>query len=99
MMALSSTTTDSLDQKVHGVLPNDGTIVQDHDPVLLRHGNACLAKLVRQRIFINLLEKSRPKRIGNRQRTSNNHLGKAIQFGLISVHKRSSAVHLSSSRH
>jgi hypothetical protein len=80
-----------LDQVVDGVLPNDRTVIQDHDTVLLRHRNACLAKLVRQRVLINHLEKSRPKRIGSSQHASNDHLGKAVQFGHISVQERLSA--------
>lgn len=77
-----------LDQKVYRILPDDDAFVMDCDTILLRHGYTCLAELIRERILLDFFEKSRPKRIGDGKRTANDHLGKAIQFGLICMHKR-----------
>jgi hypothetical protein len=81
-----------LDQKVNRVLANNDTVVYHDDPMLLRDSKAGLAKLVRQRIFINLLKESGPERVGYDKRAADNALGETVQYGLICVHLRSSAV-------
>jgi hypothetical protein len=81
-----------LNQQIDSVLANDDTVVPDNDSALLRNDEPRLAKFMRERIFINLLEKSGPERVGDGERASDDTLGKSVHYGIICVHLRSSAV-------
>src|SRR5271157_3924732 len=55
-------------QQVRRVLTDDKAIIPHDDTVLLNHGETTLAKLVSERVLVNLLDKSRSERIGNELR-------------------------------
>ena len=82
----------SVDHEIGGILPDDNAAVADNDALLLRHRKPARTQVIRERVFINLLEKARPKRVRNGKRTSDNPFRDLVQDWLIGVHQRSSAV-------
>jgi len=52
-----------VNQQVHRVITDDGRIVRYGNTALLQHRQAGLAKFMRKRIFIHLLQKPSPKTI------------------------------------
>jgi hypothetical protein len=52
---------NALDQHIGRVFSNDNIIIPDRDSVLLCHAETCLTQLVRQGVFVDLLEKSDPR--------------------------------------
>ncbi len=83
-----------LDQEIGGIRFNHNTIVFDRNGMLLFHLQAAFARLMRQSILVNPLQKSGPKRIGNLKRTPDHMLRYPVQSGSICVHLRSSAVQI-----
>jgi hypothetical protein len=74
-----------LDQHIDSELANDDTVLPGNDSALLRNDEPRLAKLMRERILINLLEKSGSERVGHRERASDNVLGKTVHYSLSRV--------------
>jgi uncharacterized protein YueI len=56
--------------------------------MLLRHGKTALAKLVRERVLVNLLDESQSERIGNSHSAPDANLRESIDTYFICVHLR-----------
>ena len=86
----------TLDQQIDRVFSGNNAIVSDHHAVLLQDRKAVLAQFMSESILIDLLKKSRSKRVENGERASDDTLGHPIERDFICVHLRASAVPYSS---
>ena len=79
-----------LDQQIHRIVTDDDPIIRYGDAALLRDLEAGLTKLMRERIFVHLLNKSSPKCIGDGHSTADDSLRQIVRHSVIGVHRRSS---------
>ena len=68
-----------LDQQVGYELPDDNAVIINADSPLLNDGQTCLAEIVDQGIFVDLLDEAGPKRPADRERATDDSLRCRLQ--------------------
>src|SRR5271166_161693 len=71
-----------LDQQVHGIFANHDAVIPNGHSMLLRDGKPSLPQLMRQCVFINLLQEPHPQRALNRQSAADDPPGQPVHLAL-----------------
>ena len=79
-----------LNQQINEVFADQGTLVSYGNPSLLFNGKSRCTQFQRQRIFVNLLQKSAAQRVRHRERAADDPLRYSIPLRPIRVHLRPS---------
>lgn len=77
-----------LHQKIDEIVADADALVVDGDAVLLRDGDAGLAQLERQGVFVNLLQEATAERVGHGQRAADDAVGECVRVQGIRGHSR-----------